>query len=124
MSIGAVAWAATAAVAAAGAPDRGPGLTAYLVVGALLFGVGVVGVLSQRGAIMVMMSAEIILNAAVLTVVAFWRFVVPSSFDGQVFVIVLVTIGAVELAAGLGLILLIYRQRGTQNIDRLAEMRG
>lgn len=127
MNIGAVAAAgmpAAAAAAVTGAPNLGPGLTAYLVVGALLFGIGVAGVLSQRGAIMVMMSAEIILNAAVLTVVAFWRFVAPGSFDGQVFVIVLVTVGAVELAAGLGLILLIYRQRGTQNVDRLAEMRG
>ena len=124
MSLGAMAGLATTAVSVLEAADRGPGLTAYLTLGALLFGIGVAGVLSQRGAIMVMMSAEIILNAAVLTIVAFWRFVAPSSFDGQVFVIVLVTVGAVELAAGLGLILLVYRQRGTQNIDRLAEMRG
>lgn len=124
MISGAVAAVGTPAAAVTGVPNPGPGLTAYLVVGAILFGIGVAGVLSQRGAIMVMMSAEIILNAAVLTVVAFWRFVAPGSFDGQVFVIVLVTIGAVELAAGLGLILLIYRQRGTQNVDRLSEMRG
>ena len=124
MSLGAMAGLATTAVSVLEAADRGPGLTAYLTLGALLFGIGVAGVLSQRGAIMVMMSAEIILNAAVLTIVAFWRFVAPSSFDGQVFVIVLVTVGAVELAAGLGLILLVYRQRGTQNIDRLTEMRG
>lgn len=124
MSLGAMAGLAAPAVSVLEAADRGPGLTAYLTLGALLFGIGVAGVLSQRGAIMVMMSAEIILNAAVLTIVAFWRFVAPSSFDGQVFVIVLVTVGAVELAAGLGLILLVYRQRGTQNIDRLTEMRG
>lgn len=102
----------------------GPGLEAYLVVGAVLFGIGVAGVLSQRGAIMVMMSVEIMMNAAVLNLVAFWRFVRPAAFDGQVFVIVLVTIAAVELAAGFGLLLLIYRQRGTQNIDRVAEMKG
>lgn len=114
----------TVAAAAGVTPGRGPGLAAYLVVGALLFGIGVAGVLSQRGAIMIMMSSEIILNSAVLTTVAFWRFVAPSAFDGQVFVIVLVTVGAVELAAGLGLILLVYRQRGTQNVDRLSEMRG
>ena len=102
----------------------GPGLEAYLVVGALLFGIGVAAVLSQRGAIMVMMGIEIMMNAAVLNLVAFWRFVAPASFDGQVFVILLVTVAAVELAAGLGLLLLIYRQRGTQNIDQLAEMKG
>lgn len=102
----------------------GPGLEAYLVVGALLFGIGVAAVLSQRGAIMVMMGIEIMMNAAVLNLVAFWRFIGPDSFDAQVFVILLVTVAAVELAAGLGLLLLIYRQRGTQNIDQLAEMKG
>lgn len=101
----------------------GPGLGAYLVLGALLFGIGVAGVLSQRGAIMVVMGVEVMLNATVLTVVAFWRFVTPHAFDAQVFVIVLVTVAAVEMAAGLGLILLIYRQRATQNIDRLTELR-
>ena len=103
---------------------NGPGLEAYLVVGALLFGIGVAAVLSQRGAIMVMMGIEIMMNAAVLNLVAFWRFVAPDSFDGHVFVILLVTVAAVELAAGLGLLLLIYRQRGTQNIDHLAAMKG
>lgn len=102
----------------------GPGLPAYLVVGALLFAVGIAGVLSQRGAIMVMMSVEVMLNASLITLVAFWRFVGPGHFGAQVFAIVIMTVAAVELAAGLGLILLIYRQRGTQNIDRLAELRA
>ena len=102
----------------------GPGLVPYLVVGAVLFGIGVVGVLSQRSAIMVLMSVEIILNAAILNLVAFWRFVRPDVFDGQVFVIIAVTIGAVEMAAGLGLMLLIVRQRGTSNIDAVQELRG
>ena len=102
----------------------GPGLVPYLVVGAVLFGIGVVGVLSQRSAIMVLMSVEIILNAAILNLVAFWRFVRPDVFDGQVFVIIAVTIGAVEMAAGLGLTLLIVRQRGTSNIDAVQELRG
>lgn len=103
---------------------EGPGLVAYLVVGALLFAVGVAGVLSQRGAIMVMMSVEVMLNASLITLVAFWRFVGPSHFEVQVFAIVIMSVAAVELAAGLGLILLIYRQRGTQNIDRLAELKA
>ncbi len=102
----------------------GPGLASYLVVGALLFAIGVAGVLSQRGAIMILMSVEIMLNASVLSLVAFWRFVAPHDFGGQVFMIVIVTIAAVEMAAGLGLILLIYRQRGTQNVDALAELRA
>lgn len=102
----------------------GPGLVPYVVVGALLFGVGVAGVLSQRNAIMVLMSVEIILNAAILNLVAFWRFVRPDVFDGQVFAIVAVTIGAIEMAAGLGLMLLVFRQRGSANVDEMRELAG
>ncbi|HBY94772.1 MAG: NADH-quinone oxidoreductase subunit NuoK [Ardenticatenaceae bacterium] len=102
----------------------GPGLVPYLVVGALLFSIGVAGVLSQRNAIMVLMSVEIILNAAILTLVAFWRFVRPDNFDIQVFAIIAVTVGAVEMAAGLGLMLLVFRQRGSSNVDEVAELRG
>jgi NAD(P)H-quinone oxidoreductase subunit 4L len=102
----------------------GPGLVPYLVVGALLFGIGVAGVLSQRNAIMVLMSAEIILNSAILNLVAFWRFVGSERFDAQVFLIIMVTIGAVEMAAGLGLMLLVFRQRASANIDQVTEMKG
>jgi NADH-quinone oxidoreductase subunit K/NAD(P)H-quinone oxidoreductase subunit 4L len=101
----------------------GPGLVPYLIVSALLFGIGVAGVLSQRNGIMVLMSVEIILNAAILNLVAFWRFVRPDNFDAQVFVIIAVTIGAVEMAAGLGLMLLVFRQRGSSNIDQLQELK-
>lgn len=100
----------------------GPGLVPYLVVSALLFDVGVAAVLSQRNAIMVLMGVEIIMNAALLNLVAFWRFVRPDNFDAQVFAIIIVTIGAVELAAGLGLILLVFRQRGSANIDEAKEL--
>ncbi len=101
---------------------NGPGLGAYLVVGALLFGIGVAGVLSQRNGVMVLMSIEIILNAAILNLVAFWRFVRPDNFDVQIFAIIAVTIGAVEMAAGLGLMLLVFRQRGTSNVDSATEL--
>jgi NADH-quinone oxidoreductase subunit K/NAD(P)H-quinone oxidoreductase subunit 4L len=101
----------------------GPGLVAYLVVGALMFAIGIFGALSQRGAIMVLMGLEIILNAAILNLVAFWRFVNPGDYAPQVFVIVAMTIGAVEMAVGLGIVLMIYRKKGTQNIDKFSEMK-
>lgn len=105
----------------------GPGLVPYLIVGALLFGIGVAGVLSQRNAVMILMSVEIILNAAMVNVVAFWRFVGSgtgdAAYDGQVFAIVIVTIGAVEMAAGLGLMLLAFRQRGSTNVDQYTELK-
>ncbi len=101
----------------------GPGLVPYLLVGALLFGIGVAGVLSQRSGVMILMSLEIILNAALLNVVAFWRFVAPANYDAQVFAIIIVTIGAVEMATGLGLMLLLFRRRGTSNVDAARELK-
>ncbi len=103
---------------------NGPGLVPYLAVGAALFGIGVAGILSQRSALMVLMSVEVVMNAAVLTLVAFWRFVRPDRFDAQVFAIVAITIGAVEMAAGLGLLLLLLRQRGSVNVDSARELKG
>ncbi|MDQ6801512.1 MAG: NADH-quinone oxidoreductase subunit NuoK [Acidobacteriota bacterium] len=101
----------------------GPGLEAYLIAGALLFGIGVAVVLSQRNAIMVLMGVEIITNAVILTLLAFWRFVRPDNYDAHVFAIVIVTIGAIEMAAGLALLLHLFRQRGNTNIDSLQELR-
>lgn len=102
----------------------GPGLTAYLLLGAALFGIGLFGVFSQRGAVMVLMSIQILLNAALLNLVAFWRFVAPDVYDAQVFFIIMTTIGAIEMAVGLGMMLLIFRRRGTQNVDHFDEMSG
>ena len=101
---------------------NGPGLLPYLIVGALLFGIGVAGILSQRSTLMVLMSVEIMLNAALLSLVAFWRFGGPDQFDAQVFAIIIVTIAAVEMAAGLGLMLLLFRQRGSVNVDDVREL--
>ena len=101
----------------------GPGLIPYLIVGAILFGIGVAGVLSQRSSLMVLMSIEIIMNAAILSLVAFWRFMQPKQFDAQVFVIIIVTIAAVEMAGGLGLMLMVFRQRGNANVDEMTEMK-
>lgn len=100
-----------------------PGLVPYLILGAVLFGIGVAGVLSQRNALMVLMSVEIIINAALVNLVAFWRFVAPDNFDAQVFFIIIITIAAIEMASGLALVLLMYRQRGSANIDAAMEMR-
>lgn len=101
----------------------GPPLEAYLVLGALLFGAGIWGILTQRGAVMVLMGIEIVMNAALLTIVAAWRFVTPADASGQVFFIIGVTIGAAEMAAGLGIMLLVYRKRRTQQVDAFTELR-
>ncbi|MBI2755933.1 MAG: NADH-quinone oxidoreductase subunit NuoK [Chloroflexi bacterium] len=102
----------------------GPPLQAYLLLGAVLFGVGLFGVFSQRGAVMILMSIEIILNAALLNLVAFWRFSAPAEYGAQVFFIVMTTIGAIEMAVGLAIVLMGFRNRGSQYVDRFMDMRG
>lgn len=99
-------------------------LTAYLVVGALLFAIGFYTVVAQRSAVMVLMGIEVLLNAVGLNLVAFWRFVRPDDYSAQIFTIFIITIGAVEMAVGLGLMMLLYRQRQTVQVDDYADLKG
>lgn len=99
-------------------------LTAYLVVGAVLFAIGLYTVIAQRSAVMVLMGVELLLNAIGLNIVAFWRFVAPGDYSAQIFAILIVTIGAVEMAIGLALMMLIYRQRQAVEVDQFTKLRG
>ncbi len=99
-------------------------LTAFLVVAALLFGIGIYAVVAQRSAVMVLMGVEVLLNAVGLNMTAFWRFVAPADDSAQIFVIVIVTLGAVEMAIGLAIMMMLYRTRGTQQVDAFTELRG
>ena len=98
-------------------------LTAFLIVGALLFAIGVYTVIAQRSAVMVLMGIEVLLNAIGLNIVAFWRFTAPADYSAQIFAILIVTIGAVEMAIGLALMMLLYRQRRSVQVDLYAEMK-
>lgn len=99
-------------------------LTAYLIVGAILFAIGLYAVLAQRSAVMVLMGIEVLLNAIGLNLIAFWRFVRPEDYSAQIFTILIVTIGAVEMAIGLAIMLLLYRNRQTVQVDDYTELRG
>jgi len=99
-------------------------LAAYLVVGAALFAIGVYTVVAQRSAVMMLMGIEVILNATGLNLIAFWRFVRPDDYSAQIFLIIVVTIGAVEMAVGLAIMLLLYRQRSTVQSDSYMDLRG
>lgn len=99
-------------------------LTAFLVVAALLFAIGVYAVLAQRTAVMVLMGIEVILNAVGLNLIAFWRFTAPSDYSGQIFTIIIVTVGTIEMALGLGIMMLLYRQRQSVQVDEYAELKG
>lgn len=99
-------------------------LSAYLVVAAILFAIGVYTVVAQRSAVMMLMGIELILNATGLNLIAFWRFVRPEDYSAQIFLIIVVTIGAVEMAIGLAIMLLLYRQRRTVQSDKYTELKG
>ncbi len=99
-------------------------LSAYLLVGVALFAIGVYTVVAQRSAVMVLMGVEVLLNATGLNLIAFWRFVRPDDYSGQIFLIIVVTIGAVEMAVGLGIMMLLYRQRKSTQVDSYMELKG
>jgi len=94
----------------------------YLGLSAILFTIGVLGVLIRRNPIVLFMSAELMLNSANLAFVAFAR--AYEALRGQVFVFFVMTVAAAEVAVGLALIVTIIRTRRTMNIDDLSEMKG
>ena len=99
-------------------------LSAYLIVAAILFGIGIYTVVAQRSAVMVLMGVEVLLNAIGLNLIAFWRYVHPQDYSGQMFTILIVTVGAIEMAVGLAIMVLLYRNRQTQQVDDYQELNG
>ena len=99
-------------------------LQAYLAVAAILFAIGLYTVLAQRSIVMVLMGIELLLNAVGLNVVAFWRYVRPDDYSAQIFLILVVTVGAIEMALGLAIMMLVYRNRRTMSVDRFTELKG
>jgi NADH-quinone oxidoreductase subunit K len=88
----------------------------YLVVAAALFITGVIGVVTRRNVIIILMSIELILNAVNLNLVAFSRLY---NLDGQVFAIFVITVAAAEAAVGLGIVIAFFRNRETVNVDEV-----
>jgi NADH:ubiquinone oxidoreductase subunit K len=92
----------------------------YLIVGALLFGIGLYLALAKRNFVGVLMGIELMFNAANLTFVAFSRFVESSEpLTGHVFVVFVITVAAAEAAVALALAVLVYRNRETIDVDRM-----
>jgi NADH-quinone oxidoreductase subunit K len=89
----------------------------YLVVAAALFALGVVGVLTRRNVVIVLMSIELILNAVNLNLVAFSR--LSAGLHGQVFAIFVITDAAAEAAVGLGILIAFFRNKETVNVDEV-----
>jgi NADH:ubiquinone oxidoreductase subunit K len=84
-------------------------LSWYLLFAAGLFGTGLYGAIARRNAVAALMGIELMLNAVNVNLLAFWRYLAPSSMNGQVFAVVLLAVAATETAVGLALIVSIYR---------------
>src|SRR5947209_17251251 len=96
-----------------------------LVLSALLFAVGLAGALTRRNAIIVLIGIELMLNAANLNFIAFWRYSPnPQALTGMMFVIFSIGVAAAEAAVGLALIISIYRHYKTANVDEIDLMKG
>src|ERR1700704_2370581 len=97
------------------------GLEHYLVVSALLFALGLLGVIARRNLLVIYMSLELMLNAANLALVAFSRF--TNNAGGQVMVFFIITVAAAEVSVGLALIVALYRKKQTAHVEDLTLMK-
>ena len=100
-------------------------LSAWLLLAAMLFAIGLAGALTRRNAIIVLIGIELMLNAANLNFIAFWRFSDhPETLTGIMFVIFSIGVAAAEVAVGLALIIAIYRHYRTTNLDEVNSLKG
>lgn len=97
-------------------------LGAYLILSAVLFVIGVAGVLIRRNALVIFMAIELMLNAVNLTFVAFSRFL--HSMDGQIIVLFVMAVAAAEVAVGLAIIIALHRNKESMNIDEINLLKG
>ncbi|TVX89487.1 NADH-quinone oxidoreductase subunit NuoK [Paenibacillus agilis] len=99
-------------------------LASYLTLAAILFCIGLYGVLTKRSAVIVLLSIELMLNAVNLNLIAFSKYGVVPSLKGQVFSLFSIAIAAAEVAVGIAILIALYRNRGTTNVDEFNELRN
>jgi NAD(P)H-quinone oxidoreductase subunit 4L len=97
-------------------------LNQFLLLGAVLFAIGVYGVIARRNGVLVLMSIELILNAVNINLIAFGAF--HGTVAGQVFALFVIAIAAAEVGVGLAIVLLLYRNRQSIDLDELSAMKG
>jgi len=95
----------------------------FLVLAALLFALGVYGLLVRRNAVMVLLAVELMLNAVNINLIAFEAVLRSSEAVGQVFAIFVITVAAAEVGIGLAIVLMIFRNRASANVDELNLMK-
>lgn len=100
------------------------GLLSFMALSAVLFSLGLYGALSRKSAVMVLMSLELMANAININLVAISRFSAPAELTGQIFAVFSMVVSAAEIGLGLALVIALYRQRKTVEIDSMQELKG
>ncbi|MFV1961791.1 MAG: NADH-quinone oxidoreductase subunit NuoK [Acidimicrobiia bacterium] len=98
-------------------------LSQFLVLAAALFAFGIYGLLVRRNMVLILLSVELMLNAVNINLIAFESVLVSSEAIGQVFAIFVITVAAAEVGIGLAIVLMIFRNRKSANVDDLSLMR-
>lgn len=98
-------------------------LSHFLILSAILFCIGIYGLLTRRNAVGILMSVELLLNAANINLIAFSRFVSPAEGTGQIFAIFVIALAAASAAVGLAIVICIYRNHKTIAVDRIDLMK-
>ena len=96
----------------------------YLILSAILFGVGLCGALTRKNAIIMLMAIEIMFNAAILNLIVFWRYHLSATLAPQFLAIFAVSIAAAESAIGLALVIAIYRHYKTLDVEQMRSLKG
>lgn len=99
-------------------------LAQFLILSSALFCLGVYGLLARRNAVMVLLAVELMLNAVNINLIAFEAFIRDELLSGQIFSIFVITVAAAEVGIGLAIVLLLFRNRQTANVDDYSMMRG
>ena len=95
----------------------------FLVLGAVLFSLGMYGVLARRSAVLILMSVELMLQAVSINFIAFAVYLFPEAFTGIIFAVFVITVAAAEVGLALAIVLRLYRNKGTANVDEADIMR-
>lgn len=99
-------------------------LEAFLLLAAALFAVGLYGALSQQSIVMLLMGIELMINGIIVAAAAFWFFVAPGSADGQVLVLVAITVMALEMAMGFAVVTALLRARDVDMTEGAGDLKG
>lgn len=102
---------------------NGVPLVSYLLLGAMLFSIGLYGALTKRNAVVVLFCIELMLNAVNINLVAFAKYGVNPGITGQIFALFTITVAAAEVAVGLAILIALYRNRATVNVDEYDTMK-